>query len=648
MKLFEPGRIGKLNVKNRIMMAPMGLGGALVEPDGRLSQQAIDYYTARARGGTGLIVTGLAYVSREIEKLPDTPFMHRFTVDNRMYIARLNQLADAVHDYGTKIAVQLTAGVGRVAGAAFAREGGAVAPSALPCFWDPSITARALTTEEVERLVQTFEVAARVVSSAGIDAVELHGHEGYLFDQFKTALWNRRTDKYGGDLEGRLRFSLEVIEAIKRGAGDDFPIIYRFGLKHYLDGGREVEEGLEIARRLEAAGVAALDVDAGCYETWYWAHPPTFQPPGCMVDMAEMARKVVNIPVIAVGKLGYPELAERVLQEGKADFIMLGRALLADPDWANKVKGGRLDDICPCIGCHEGCFARIGAGKYLSCAVNPTTGMERELTIKPAEKKKSVLVVGGGPSGMEAARIAALRGHKVTLWEKDNALGGNLIPAATPDFKQDYRKLIDYLSIQIEKLGVATELKKEATLEQIQKMEPEVVFIATGSTPIIPEIPGTEKEKVATATDVLLDRKQAGESVAVIGGGLVGCETALHLAQKGKKVTIVEILDSVARDMFPANRMHLLKMLADTNVKILTETSVAEIMDDNVVLVDKYGRKNKLENDTVVLALGLKSNRRLEEALKDKVSEIYVIGDCVEPRKVINAIWEGFRFARLI
>jgi len=367
-----------------------------------------------------------------------------------------------------------------------------------------------------------------------------------------------------------------------------------------------------------------------------------------MVDMAEMTRKVVNIPVMAVGKLGYPELAERVLQEGKADFIMIGRALLADPEWANKVKDGRLEDICPCIGCHEGCFARIGTGKYLSCAVNPTTGMERELTIKPAEKKKSVLVVGGGPSGMEAARVAALRGHKVTLWEKGNALGGNLIPASTPDFKQDYRRLINYLSTQIKKLGVTIELKKEATLEQIQKMEPEVIFIATGSTPIIPEIPGVEKGKVGTATDVLLGRKEAGESVVVIGGGLVGCETALYLAQQGKRLTIVEILDSVARDMFAVNRMHLLKLLADTDVRILTGANPLEITDEGVTIADKDGKRNTLKADTVVLALGLKPNRRLEETLRDKVPEIYAIGDCVEPRKVINAIWEGFRFARLI
>jgi len=335
------------------------------------------------------------------------------------------------------------------------------------------------------------------------------------------------------------------------------------------------------------------------------------------------------------------------LQEGKADFIMLGRALLADPEWANKVKEEKLDDIRPCIGCQE-CFIKTGSDKYLSCAVNPATGMEREFIIKPAEKKKTVLVVGGGPGGMEAARVAALRGHEVTLWEKGDALGGNLIPASIPDFKQDYRSLINYLSTQIKKLGVAIELNKEATLEQIQNMKSETIFIATGSTPIIPEIPGVENSKVITASDALLGRTEIGETVVVIGGGLVGCETALHLAQKGKRVTIVEILDSVARDIFAANRMHLLKLLTDTNVKILTETSIAEIMDDSVVITSKHGNGSKLENDTVVLALGLKSNRGLEETLKDTVPEIRVIGDCVEPRKVINAIWEGFRFARLI
>jgi 2-enoate reductase len=562
------------------------------------------------------------------------------TINDDIHIERLNELAEAVHDYGAKIAIQVTAGFGRVATEKFLKGGTPVAPSVVPYFWNPSIMTRELTTEEVERLVDDFELAAKLVNSADIDAIELHAHEGYLWDQFQTELWNKRTDKYGGSFENRLRFTLEVIEAIKRGAGADFPIIYRFGLKHHIEGGREIEESLEIARRMETAGVDALEIDA--------THPTTYQPPGLMVDVAEAAKNVVKIPVIAIGKLGYPDLAERVLQEGKADFLALGRALLADPEWPNKVKEGRTEDIRPCIGDNEGCMARLFDSKYTSCTVNPMVGMDREFALKPAEKKKSVLVVGGGPGGLEAARVSALRGHEVTLWEKGTALGGNLIPAAVPDFKQDYRDLIKYLSTQMRKLGVTVELGKEATAEVVQKEKPQVVFVATGARPILPDIPGVEKGKVATAVDVLLGRKEAGKSAVVIGGGLVGSETALYLAQKGKRVTIVEILDDLVRDAFKANRMYLLEMLADAKVEALTGTSVLEITDDGITVAGKGGRRSTLEADTVVLALGLEPCNGLAEALRDKVPEVYAIGDCVEPRKVINAIWEGFRTARLI
>jgi 2-enoate reductase len=636
LKLFEPGRIGELSLKNRIVMAAMNIvGGGLLEPDGRLSQQGIDYYVARAKGGAGLIITSTAMVNRSSEPSLANAFPYAMMADNRIYMARLSQLADAVHDYGAKIAISLAAAAGR---------GGA--PSALPSAMNPGITTRALTIEEIEGLVKAFGAAAVIVKNAGIDAIELNGHLSGLLDQFMTPLWNARTDKYGGDMEGRLRFAVEVLEAIRKGAGADFPVIYKYGLKHYVKGGREVEEGLEIACRLEAAGFNAFTVDAGAWETTYIVHAPTTQPPGLNVSMAEMVHKVVNIPVIAVGKLGDPVLAESILQQGKADFIMIGRPLLADPEWPHKVKAGKFKDIRPCIGCLEGCMGR--GGKYLSCTVNPTTGMERELTIGQADKIKSVLVVGGGPGGMEAARVAAIRGHKVTLIEKGAALGGNLIPASVPGFKQDYRRLIDYMSGQITKLGVTIELGREVTAEQVQAMAPDIVFIATGATPIIPEISGVERAKVATATDVLLGRQEVGESVLVLGGGLVGCETALHLAQQGKKVTIVEIFGSVARDMFAINRMHLMRLLAEADVRILTETTVAEIMDNAVIVIDKNGKRSELQNDIVVLALGMKSNRNLEHALSDKGLEAYVVGDCVQPRKVMNAIWEGFRLARIV
>ena len=643
MKLFEPGRIGKLSLKNRIVMAPMMTLLPVPIEERRFSQRDIDFYLARARGGVGLIITGTMRPSRRLEASGGDPVLN-----SARCIIWLDELAEALHDYGTKICVQLSPGWGRLQPPDPALpNGGLVAPSPLPSFWDPSVTTHELTVEEIEALIKDYEFSARIISTAGIDAIEIHAHEGYLADEFLTALWNKRTDKYGGDLDARLRFPLELIEAVKRGAGADFPITYKYGLTHYFDGGREIEEGLEIARRLEAAGVNALHINAGCYETIHWSQPTTTQEPGSLVYLAEMTKKVVNIPVITVGKLGYPEVAEKVLQEGKADFVALGRTLLADPEWPNKVKEGRLDDIIPCLGGHEGCIKRTMASKHVSCAVNPACGLERESVITPAEKKKSVLVIGGGPAGMEAARVATLRGHNVTLWEKGNALGGNLIPASVPNFKQDYRRLLNYLSTQIRKLGVTIELGKEATPELVQAVKPDVVFIATGAAPIIPEIPGVEKGKVVTAVNVLLGKKEVGESVVIIGAGLVGCETALYLAQQGKKVTAVELYDAM-RDIYWINAMHLRELLDDAKVKILTYTNVLEITDEGAVIADEQGNRSTLEADSIVLAAGFEPTRELIEALQDKLPEVYAIGDCIESRRVLNAIWEGFRTARLL
>ena len=643
MKLLEPGKIGTLSLRNRIVMAPMQ-AGAYTDPDGRMSERLIDFYVARAEGGTGLIITSSLSVRRGTQQaiqaypLADHPF----------YIARFNQLADAVHDYGTKLVVQLSAGVGRNAPLRLLRTAGTTGPSPNPAFFDPSVKSRELATEEVEQLIQSFELAAQIISSAGIDGIEVNCHGAYLLDEFTTSLWNRRTDKYGGDLEGRCRFLIGAIQAIRKGAGVHFPLIVKLSLTHHIPGGRQIDEGIEIAKRLEEAGVDALEIDAGCYEVRYWLNPPTTLPMGCAVDLAAKVKEAVKIPVIAVGKLGDPELSERVLQEGKADFIALARPLLADAEWANKVKDGRPEDICPCIGDHEGCHKRLYEGKYWSCSVNPSCGNEKEFVTRPAEKKKDVLVIGGGPGGMEAARVAALRGHRVTLWEQEDALGGNLIAASIPGFKQEFRRLIDYYATQMEKLRVDVQLEKEATSESIKNRKPEAVFIATGSIPIIPEIPGVDKEKVVTAVDVLLGKCKAGKSVVVIGGGLVGCEAALHLAQNSRKLTIVEILDNVMGDMYSINRAHMEKLLTDNNVRILTSTKIFEITDEDIELANAHGNKDRLGADTIVLATGFRANDTLSDALKDKVPEIYTLGDCVLPRRVINAIWEGFRFARLI
>lgn len=668
MKLFERGMIGKLTLKNRIIMPAINIQLALPFEEGGLSPRGIDFYAARAKGGTGLIITTFMRPNRKLEFSIGEPIVNSWRC-----VSWLNDLAEAVHDYGAKVCIQLSPGLGRIpTPKPELPHGGLVAPSPLPsirskdgkmppvasgrypALAENSVITRELTTEEIEELVKDFELSAKIIKTADIDAIEIHGHQGYLLDEFMTALWNKRTDKYGGDLEGRLRLAYELIEAVKRGAGPDFPVLFRYPLTHSLEGARDIEEGLEIARRLEAAGVDALNITAGCYETYNFTQPPTTQPRGCWVELAEMTKKVVNIPVIAVGKLGYPEIAEKVLQEGKADFIGLGRYLLADPDWPNKVKEGRTEDIVPCLGCHEGCIGRVRQYKHIGCAVNPTVGLERDSVISPAEKKKRVLVVGGGPGGMEAARVAALRGHNVTLWEKNNALGGNLIPAAVPDFKDDYKLLIQYLATQIKKLGVTVELGKEAAPELIQKAKPDVVFVATGASSIIPNIKGIEKGmetgKVVTAVDLLSDKGKTGETVAIIGGGLIGCETALYLAKElGKQVAVIELLDSVARDMIWGNALDLIKLLDEFNVKIMTSTTVQEVTDTGIIVIDEQGKTHSLRADTVILSVGMKPNRELVEALESKnLPEVYAIGDCVELCKVLGAIWQGFRTARLI
>jgi len=665
--LFEPIRIGRILINNRIAMAPMATGG-LLNPDGTLTQRAMDYYVERAKGGVGLIIAGVAKVENEIEQILIDGAIPRLLVSSKAS-SSLGELAESVHHYGSRIFIQLTAGYGRVlSGEAIDIGVKIVSASAIPAYYRPRVTARALSTEEVEKLVRAFGHAAEIVAAAEIDGIELHGHQGYLFDQFATAIWNKRTDKYGGDLEDRCRFPIEVVETIRDRIGRDFPIVYRYGLKHYMkdpwtgalkregyvEVGRDVEEGLEMARRLEKAGVDALHVDAGCHESLYWVHPPVYQPHGCLVDIAAEAKKAVNIPVIAVGRLEIPELAEKVLEEGKADIIALGRGLLADPYWPKKVQEGRTEDIRPCIGCHDACINRIRMGtqmRPLCCAVNPFTGRERLYALTPAEKLERVLVAGGGVAGMEAARVAAIRGHKVTLYEKSESLGGHLIEAGVPDFKKDIERLLSWCKVQLKKVGVSVVLNTGVTPELVEGEKPDVVIVATGSKPIIPEMPGIEKPIVATCTDLLLGKTRAGDTVVVVGGGLVGCETALWLAKQGNEVTIVEILSDLMVAGFPvfrANRIMLLDLLALYKVEVVTNTSIHEITDEGVVVIDKRFKSREVRCDTVALALGLKAENQLYNLLRGKVMQLYAIGDCKEPRRILEAIWDGYSVASAI
>jgi 2-enoate reductase len=658
-KLFEPIRIGKLTIRNRLAMAPMGIVG-LTDMEGNPTQRAIDYYVERAKGGIGLIITSLFKVDNNIE-------VH---AGNMEYISRsskrpMGELCDMVHALGAKIFIQLTAGFGRVSLPGYFVNK-PISASAVPHFFDPSVTCRPMTTDEVEKLVKAFGDAAEIAAICGMDGIELHGHEGYIMDQFTTALWNKRTDKYGGNLIGRLTFPIEILREIKKQVGEDYPVQYRFGLKHYMKGlnsgalkgedfveaGRDIEEGLEMARLLEEAGFDSLHVDAGCYDSWYWAHPPSYQDYGCMVEMAARVKEVVTIPVIAVGRLEVPDLAEKVIAEGEADIVAIGRGLLADPQWPGKVRQGRTREIRPCIGCHI-CFGRFLSGRPLSCAVNPTCGREKLYPIEGTDKPKKVMVVGGGISGMEAARVATLRGHAVTLWEKEKSLGGHLIEASVPGFKKELQKLLLWYENQMEVLGIDIRFESAVSRDLMDRENPDVVLIATGSNPIVPDLPGIDRAEVCTCIDLLLGNKETGQRVVVIGGGLVGCETALWLSLKGKTVTLVEQLPEcmMGGPVVPAmNRQMLLDMLRINSVKIITNRDLQEITGQGPVFTHR-GTLNRtvLDAGTVVLALGMKSNQKLyNEAVKNCSADIYAIGDCREVRNIYGALWDGFEVGRMI
>ena len=628
-RLFEPISIGDVRIKNRIAMAPMGIVG-LTTPEGHPTQRAIDYYIERANGGVGLIITSLFKVDNAIEISRG-----RIEVLTKEAATPLGELCDVIHSLGTKIFVQLTAGFGRVSvpGRIIGKP---ISASAVPHFWDPTVTCRALKTEEVEELVRRFGDAAEIAAVSGMDGIELHGHEGYVFDQFTTALWNKRNDKYGGNLRDRLTFPIEVLREIKKRVGEDYPVQYRVGLKHYIKGlnsaalrgeafveaGRDIDEGLEMIKILEEAGFDALHVDAGCYDSWYWAHPPSYQEKGCMVDMAEKAKAAVNIPVIAVGRLEVPELAEEVLREGKADMIALGRGLLADARWPLKTRRGRTRDIRPCIGCH-GCFARFPSGRPLSCAINPTCGREALYPVRPSAVPEKIMIAGGGVAGMEAARVAALRGHFVTLYEKGNELGGHLIEASVPDFKKDLRRLGEWYKFQLEKLKVDIRFETAVTTELVAKEDPEALIVAVGSSPVVPDVPGIRNERVFTCIDLLLGKRKVGNRTIVVGGGFVGCETALWLAQRGKRVAILEMLPELMKSgpvVPPMNRTMLLDLLAFHGVEVITNAAMQEITDNGIIAVDHRFKRLSLEAESIVLALGMKPKGEFyEEALSGNV-----------------------------
>lgn len=635
-KIFEPTNIGHMQLKNRIVMPPMGTNYA--EKGGAVGQRTLDYYEARARGGVGLIIVEGSAPSMHCT----TP--HQASLGDDKLIPGWQKLTDAAHKHNARIAIQIMHSTMEY------WDGKVVQVSPSPVIVPARVMGisgeppHELTVEEIAERVKWFASAARLAREAGFDGVEVHGAHQYIVAAFLSSATNQRKDEYGGSVKNKARFLVEILQAIKREVGPDFPVWVRFNAQEWgVENGITIEETKQVVPLVVEAGAQALHVSAygaGSYITT----APISDTPGFMVPLAAEVKKLTKVPVITVGRLDL-ELGERILEEGKADLIAIGRRLLADPDLPNKVAEGRLGEVIPCIGCME-CIERLAfdeRGGGVTCVVNPTLGREREYQIKPVRKAKKVVVVGGGPAGMQAAIVAAQRGHKVTLFEKDEKLGGQLNIAALPPFKDDIFPWIDYLVSQAEKAGVEAKLNTDAIAEIVTKGNPDAVVIATGGTPAMPDIPGIDKANVVTAQDVLSGKARAGRNVVIIGGGMIGCETGHHLAEQGKTVTIIEILKRMASDMLFMTRRRLMDGLRSKKVTLLTSATCEEIREGSVRVTTAEGKKETIPADTVIIAVGYKANDRLYKALEGKVSEIYCIGNSSEPRRILEANSEGYQ-----
>ncbi|MDX8417090.1 FAD-dependent oxidoreductase [Absicoccus intestinalis] len=670
--LFSPVKIGKVEVPNRIALLPMGVfSPRLMNKDGSYTKDGADYYIERAKGGTGLIITGLVPLPKNA--------MASILNDPESYVKRQKYLADGIHKYGSKVFIMISALSGRSS-----TNPDDPAPSALPNVWNPKRNNREMTKAEIEEYIQGFAIGAKAAKDAGIDGVEIHAvHEGYLLDQFTIRNYNHRQDEYGGSLENRLRFPCEIVKAIKKECGEDFPVSIRYSVKSYTKGfnrgavpgetfeefGRDYEESFKVAKMLEEAGYDMLDCDNGTYDAWYWPHPPVYMPKALNLDDVAELRKHVNIPVICGGRFDDPALADQAIAQGRIDMMGMGRPLLADADRANKFKEGREDDIRPCISCHFGCLARIfqydaktHATKDISCALNPRCGMENHYNITPAETKKKVAVVGGGIAGMEAARVAALRGHLVDLYEKSDQLGGVFIAASAFEFKEDDRQLLQWYRKQIKDTGVHvlfhTEFKPE------DRANYDEVFVATGAHERKLDTPGFDSPHVRYAIDALTHQNIKNQNVVIIGGGLTGCELAYDLARRNKKVTIVEALPEIlnVEGLSAANYNCLKELLRFYHVDVLKYSTVKKYengkafvkttslnvpnINDRAMVMSLQGVHKTIQEipaDTIIVSVGYRADQDLYEQIKDE--HVHLLGDAVHPGNLMSAIWGAYTTA---
>lgn len=718
-KIFEPNNIGKLMLKNRIVMAPMG-NINMADPIGRPTQKMIDYFVERAKGGTGLLITGLIPVSQGIdpttEEDNETTYFPRIDGSSRTRLSGWRDLVAGVHSYDVKMFIQLTAGLGRVGSPEPALKGKILKSASLnKNFYVPMVPHFPLSDRAIKKIVKNFGQSAANAKVSGFDGIQLHGHEGYLMDQLTSAPWNRRKL---GRYSNKFQFGIDVVREIKERCGENYPIIYRIDLtqglresygdevfkRNFKGMERVIEEGLQFCKALAEAGVDAFDVDKGCYDNWFFPHPPAYFDDMPYVEeiagrlKAFFKKENIDKKVIAVGKLGKPEVAEEVLQKGLADFIMLGRPLLADPYWPQKVREGREKEINHCLGDQEGCIQSFILGGHPCCAANPYTGFEDSKKLIKTDKPKKVAVIGGGPGGCEAARTAFLRGHDVTLFEKTDKLGGQYIPGSNMKIKHDLLRHVENMQHNMKLLSekvLNIKYNTSVTLNDL-KGKYDVIICANGLIPFVPKIDGLDRIKHIEARDFLnshMNLPEGVKKVTVVGGGVVGCELAYSLAyEKDIEVTVVEMLPDLMSGVVHANRSMLLWMMMGsgspsgkkedaikTPVKAYVSSKVIGFDENKVIISANKDRKNpyepwitltpenihvpfqkklnlnnveriEIETDLVILSMGGRSNNSLYyELMKEKAAkEIYCIGDARQPVRGWEAVTSANEVARFI
>ena len=672
--LFTPLKVGGVTIKNRFVHAPMEGTAPLEWTTGyKFNEHAKEYLLDRARNEVGLIIPGIITVKSMI----GGKWLYK---SGKKFQKELTEFMDEIHKNDCKMYIQLGAVFGRVmvmidmlAGlmdkkflAKMLKVNRITAsPSELPSVWDPNRKCPEITVEEIKEIIEGYGKGAKVLKDCGVDGVEIHAiHEGYLLDQFTIKNTNNRTDEYGGSLENRARFVTDIIKAIKKECGEDFPVVVRYSVTSKMRGfnkgalpgekfeefGRDYEESAKLAKLLEEAGADALDADNGSYDSWYWAHPPMYMPLACNLDDAKFIKKHVNIPVFCAGRMEDPNTGVEVIEKEEIDAVAIGRQFLADPEYVVKVKEDRLDDIKPCLACHNACFAvaqkpeggaNMAAWGNGKCAITPYTLNESARALKPLENKKKIAVIGAGIAGMEFARIATLRGHEVTIYEKGNELGGVFIAAAAPKFKEKDKMLLKWYAKQMKDLNIKIEFNHEVTEEELNNLGVDEVIYAVGATRRNLNVDGGEK--CIDAIEYLRGEKEVGNNVVIIGGGLTGCEIAYDAVLNGKKPVIIEAQQYILNMplLCAANSNMLKEIIRYYEIPVYTSAKVVKIT-DNEVVIEKDGEQQIIVADTVIKSIGY-NNRGVENK-----ANFHVIGDALKVGNLKDVIWDAYDLANTL